>query len=144
MSVIVATAMSDELIALVRSAYEALNRRDFDRWMQQVDPQVEVYELAEAPEPAVYRGPEGVRRWLEQQDEVFEEFWMEPTEVVVSGNVVLATVALHGRGRGSTAPVTIKVFHVLTMRDGLLLRARGFLNEADARNAAAAESTQPG
>jgi hypothetical protein len=46
MSVIVATAMSDELIALVRSAYEALNRRDFDGWMQQVDPQVEVYELA--------------------------------------------------------------------------------------------------
>lgn len=141
---IVATAMSDELIALVRSAYEALNRRDFDGWMPLLDPQVEVYELAEAPEPAVYRGPEGVRRWLEQQDEVFEEFWMEPTEVVVSGNVVLATVALHGRGRGSTAPVTIKVFHVLTMRDGLLLRARGFLNEADARNAAAAESTQPG
>ena len=43
--------MSDELIALVRSGYEALNRRDFDGWMQQLDPQVEVYELAEAPDP---------------------------------------------------------------------------------------------
>ena len=99
--------MSDELIALVRSGYEALNRRDFDGWMQQLDPQVEVYELAEAPEPAVYRGPEGVGRWLEQQDEVFEEFSIEPTEIVVSGDVVLATVVLHGRGRGSSAPVTV-------------------------------------
>jgi ketosteroid isomerase-like protein len=70
---------------------------------------------------------------------------MEPTEIVESGDVVLATVVLHGRGRGSTAPVTIKVFHVLTMRDGLVLRVRGFLNEADARNAVALEeSDQPG
>ena len=137
--------MSDELIALVQSGYEALNRRDFDGWMQQLDPQVEVYELAEAPEPAVYRGPEGVRRWLEQQDEVFEEFSMEPTEIVVSGDVVLATVAMRGRGRASSAPVTITLFHVLTMRDGRVLRVRGFLNEADARNAAADdESAQPG
>jgi hypothetical protein len=58
MSVIVPTAMSDELIALVRSGYEALNRRDFDGWIQQLDPHVEVYELAEAPEPVVYRRPE--------------------------------------------------------------------------------------
>jgi len=137
--------MSEDLIARVRSGYEALNRRDFDGWMQQLDPQVEVYELAEAPEPAVYRGPEGVRRWLEQQDEVFEEFSMEPTEIVVSGDVVLATVAMRGRGRGSGAPVTITLFHVLTMRDGRVLRVRGFLNEADARNAAADdESAQPG
>jgi ketosteroid isomerase-like protein len=144
MSVIVPTTMSDELIALVRSGYEALNRRDFDGWMQQLDPQVEVYELAEAPEPSVYRGPEGVRAWLQQQDEVFEEFSMEPTDIVVSGDVVLATVVLHGRGRGSSAPVTIKLFHVLTMRDGRVLRARGFLNEADARYAVAAEeSAQP-
>jgi hypothetical protein len=27
--------MSDELIALVRSGYEALNRRDFDEWIPQ-------------------------------------------------------------------------------------------------------------
>jgi uncharacterized protein len=145
MSVIVPMTMSDELIALVQSGYEALNRRDFDGLMQQLDPEVEVYELAEAPEPAVYRGPEGVRRWLEQQDEVFEEFSMEPTEIVVSADVVLATVALRGRGRGSGAPVTIKLFHVLTVRDGRVLRVRGFLNEADARNAAADdESAQPG
>lgn len=136
--------MSDELIALVRSGYEALNRRDFDGWMQQLDPQVEVYELAEAPEPSVYRGPEGVRGWLQKQDEVFEEFSMEPTDIVVSGDVVLATVAMHGRGRGSSAPVMLRLFHVLTMRDGRVLRVRGFLNEADARFAVAAEeSAQP-
>jgi ketosteroid isomerase-like protein len=145
MSVIVPMTMSDELIALVRSGYEALNRRDFDGWMQQLDPDVEVYELPEAPEPVVYRRPEGVRRWLEQQDEIFEEFSIEPTEIVVSGDVALATVVLHGRGRGSSAPVTIKLFHVLTIRDGRVLRVRGFLNEADARHAAAAdESAQPG
>jgi ketosteroid isomerase-like protein len=145
MSVIVPMTMSDELIALVRSGYEALNRRDFDEWTQQLDPDVEVYELAEAPEPVVYRRPEGVRRWLEQQDEIFEEFSIEPTEIVVSGDVVLATVVLHGRGRGSSAPVTIKLFHVLKMRDGRVLRVRGFLNEADARHAAAAdESDKPG
>jgi ketosteroid isomerase-like protein len=140
-SVIVPMTMSDELIALVRSGYEALNRRDFDQWMQQLDPDVEVYELAEAPEPVVYRRPEGVRRWLEQQDEIFEEFSIEPTEIVVSGDVVLATVVLHGRGRGSSAPVSIKLFHVLNMRDGRVLRVRGFLNEADARHAAAAEES---
>jgi ketosteroid isomerase-like protein len=133
--------MSEDLIARVRSGYEALNRRDFDGWMQQFDPDVEVHELAEAPEPVVHRGPEGVRRWLEQQDEVFEEFWMEPTEIVVSGDVVLATVVLHGRGRGSSAPVTIKLFHVLKMRDGRVLRARGFLDEADARRAVAADES---
>src|SRR5436305_13604357 len=101
--------MSDELIALVRSGYEALNRRDFDVWMQQIDPQVEVYELAEAPEPVVYRGPEGVRRWLEQQDDVFEEFAIEPTAIVVTGVGVLVTVLLHGPGRSYrvTLPTTI-------------------------------------
>jgi ketosteroid isomerase-like protein len=145
MSVIVQMTMSDELIALVRSGYEALNQRDFDGWVQQLDPNVEVYELAEAPEPVVYRRPEGVRRWLEQQDEIFEEFSIEPTEIVVSGDVVLATVVLHGRGRGSSAPVTLKLFHVLKIRDGRVLRVRGFRNEADARRAAVADaSDKPG
>src|SRR5438270_12720873 len=109
--------MSDELIALVQSAYEALNRRDFDGLLRQLDPQVEVYELAEAPEPAVYRGPEGARRWLEQQDEVFEEVSIERTEIVVSGYVVLSSVVLHGWGRGSRAAVTMKVVHGLQIRD---------------------------
>jgi hypothetical protein len=41
--------------------------------------------------------------------------------------------------------VTIKLFHVLKVRDGRVLRVRGFLNEADARHAAAAdESDKPG
>jgi ketosteroid isomerase-like protein len=78
---------------------------------------------------------------LEQQDEIFEEFSIEPTEIVVSGDVVLATVVLHGRGRGSGAPVTIKLFHVLKMRDGRVLRVRGFRNEADARHAAVADAS---
>ena len=129
--------MSEDLVAIVRNGYDALNRSDTDGWMQNLDPQVEVHELAEAPEPAVYRGPEGVRRWLELQEEVFDELTLEPTEITASGDVVLVTVEIRGRGRGSGVPMTLKLSHVLEMRNGKLLRLRGFLNEADAKRAAA-------
>ena len=136
--------MSEDLIAIVRSGYDALNRGDTEGWIRLLDPEVEVHDLAEAPELGIYRRPEGVRRWLEQQQEVFDEFLMEPTETVVYGDVVLVALELQGRGRGSSAPATLNVFHVLEMRNGRLLRLRGFLDEAGARRAAAeADASDP-
>ena len=49
---------------VVNEAYERFNRGDFDGWLEFLDPDVELREEYLAPDTGVYRGHEGVRRWL--------------------------------------------------------------------------------
>jgi ketosteroid isomerase-like protein len=77
-------AMSRENVELLRLGYEAFNRGDFEGWLGALDPDVELDERYIAPDAAVYRGHDGVRRWLPEGSEAIGS----PSFEVFAGSLV--------------------------------------------------------
>jgi ketosteroid isomerase-like protein len=63
-----------------------------------------------------------------------------PASAETEEDVVLSEWTARGLGQVSGAPISWTTFIVLRVRDGRIVRAQGFLSEAEARSAAA--STQ--
>ena len=51
-----------------------VSREDIAGLLLLVDPEIELHENVLAPDAAVYRGPEGLRKWLETSAEAFADF----------------------------------------------------------------------
>jgi ketosteroid isomerase-like protein len=98
--------MSEENIAVVRQALDALNRRDEDAFLERVDPDVITdWSRAIGPERGIFRGCDEVIEFLRSWWAAFEESALIEDEVIDAGDQVV--VAFHGRqrGRGSGAVV---------------------------------------
>jgi len=122
---------------LVRDLYEAWFSGDRDRALARVHPEIEWVEPPDAPDSDTHRGPEGVEFSTERWLSGFEEWRMEIEEIRdVRPGKVLVSARQHGRGRGSSAEVVARIFHLWTVRDGRALRMQMFLNEPDALAAA--------
>jgi ketosteroid isomerase-like protein len=103
------------------------------------DPQVEWIEDPARPDSRTYRGHDGVlvsfERWLEG----FDEYEYETHEFIDCGEHVFVAGRERGRGAASGATVSSRIFTVLTLRGGKLLRYREFYDEDAARRAAGLE-----
>jgi ketosteroid isomerase-like protein len=58
-------AMSKENVETVRRAYELLGQGDVAGLLDMIGPGFELHENVLAPEAGVYRGGEGLKKWLE-------------------------------------------------------------------------------
>ena len=81
--------MSQENVELARRAFDAFNRRDFDAFLELMDPEVEAASQLVAIEGG-YRGHEGIRRWWESVFEVFPDFTLGVVEVRDLGDLTLS------------------------------------------------------
>jgi ketosteroid isomerase-like protein len=88
------------------------------------------------PEGAVRHGPEGViefvREWIEPWERHEVEWRLEPG----TGDHVLASIEMTGRGRDSGVPTGMTFWQVWTFRDGRAVRMRLYWDEDEARRAA--------
>jgi hypothetical protein len=86
----------------------------------------------------VYRGLEGLERWVSDMEEVFDEWQLEIDDLdEVKPGRILGIGSVHLRGRGSGAPVDQPCAWLLDHVDGLLTRFEPFLNRVEeAREAA--------
>ena len=78
---------------------------------------------------------------MRQIDQHFRETWGEfdqdPREFIDSGdNLVIAVIAMRGRGVASGAPLDSEAVWVDELRDGQLARCRAFTTKAQALEAA--------
>ena len=122
--------------ALVRRVYAAANARDMDAILAGTHEDCEVHPVLGANLAAdVYRGHEGVRRWTRDLWGEWESFDTSIGEVVERGDRLLYPVGLRGRGRASGAPFEAEIFHLTTVRDGLVLRIEGFSDRESAMRA---------
>jgi ketosteroid isomerase-like protein len=129
--------MSEENVEIVRHGYEALNRRDFDAWLEFFHPDIEAHDLPTVPDAPVMRGHHELRKWVEAQADVWTaESYYELEEFTASGDFVIVSVRAHAWGRGSRAPAEFKFFQVLEMREGKVQRAWAYFDEAEALEAA--------
>jgi ketosteroid isomerase-like protein len=117
--------MSQENVAVVRRALDALNARDVDAFVARLAPDVVAdWSRAVGPERGVFRGQDEVVRFLHSWWAAFEESVFIVDDVIDAGEHVVT--AFHGRqrGRGSGAVVEGRgSVLVWALRDGTVVSA---------------------
>jgi ketosteroid isomerase-like protein len=126
------TLISNQNVELVRRAHELYRRGDLDVAIEEcLDPRIE-WETRWPGLPPVFHGHEGVREWVARAMEPMQ-IEMELIEArAVDDENVLAAYRARGRGRGSGVSTAMKIFDVLSIRNGMIYRRRTFYTEAEA------------
>ena len=121
---------------IVRRSYQSWNSGDLDGFVEFLDPDVEIDLSERVFNPGSYQGTEGFRRWAEELAEVWEQWTMEPEQIIESGEQVLVAVRARGLGRGSGVKIDRLGYNVVTVRDGKAVRIAFFYDREKALQAA--------
>jgi ketosteroid isomerase-like protein len=124
--------MRDGDAELLRTAYEVWNRRDFARIWELLDPEVVVDARARVMNPDVYTGHEGFQRMVDEMGETWDEWRLEPEEIIDGGDRVVVATRVRARGRASGIELDDLVYNVWTLRDGKALRLALYYDKDDA------------
>jgi ketosteroid isomerase-like protein len=99
--------MSQENVEVVRQAFEAINRRDVDAFLDLAEPDlVQDWSRAVGPQSGIYRGRAQVTRFLHSWWDAFEESVIVVDELVDAGDQVITV--FHGLQRGRASGVEIE------------------------------------
>ena len=130
--------MSEENVALARKVIDALNRRELDALPAFLSPDV-VWEALEGV-PGIgelYRGPAGVREWIELMWQNAAEGHIEIEQITDLGDErVFIAVVVTARRRGSGVPFEYRTWQIAWFADGLITRRQVFWTRAEALKAA--------
>ena len=117
--------MSQETLKLAREVMDALSRGDFDRLVAMTDPEVEWHSFfAELGREGVYRGVDGMRRYVDDLADAWEIVRADVDDGVAVGDVALLVGRIHYRGKGSGAEDETPAAWMLKFRHGKVLRFR--------------------
>src|SRR3989442_2121281 len=93
-----------EIVDRVRRLIAAFNKRDWDAFAAELDPEVEYMPVEE---DAVYHGPEASAEYAKRWLEAWETFLGEAEEIEITPAEDRAFVAIRCRGRGKGSGVEI-------------------------------------
>jgi ketosteroid isomerase-like protein len=85
---------------------------------------------------ALYRGRDGLIRYLQQWLEPFSEYRVDNLDYIEAGDCVLVPTNQRGVGAGSGARVEIELTTLYRLRDGQITRVHQFDTLEEAREAA--------
>ncbi len=129
--------MSEENLEILRRGYEAFNRGDPEAMVADIAPTCEYVGTGAVPGfPRVYQGPEGWKEAVSWMWDEFEDAHVEIRELVGTGDQVLASVTLSGRGKQSGVETSLDHWALWTVHDGKIQRGQGFLTKHEALEAA--------
>jgi ketosteroid isomerase-like protein len=132
--------MSQENVEIVRRVFEATTRRDAEAVAALYDPSVEMdtsrATLGRLVAPGVYRGHEGVQRFLRTYNEAWQQMDYEIEELIDAGDQVVSVVNNRGRGRSSGIEVELRLPGVWTIIGGKIIRVVFFTTREEALEAA--------
>jgi ketosteroid isomerase-like protein len=125
-------------IAAIQEAYA---KDDIAPWRQRVeelfDPDVVLETGTDAFTEGEWHGHEGAVGFVANQMEVLKEMWMRLDEFIdVGEDCFIVGIAFGGQARHTAIPVEMHPFHVLTLRNGRILRWQVFLTREEALEAA--------
>jgi ketosteroid isomerase-like protein len=126
-----------ELLRQGHAAYiAAFNSGDPSNLLSLLDPAVE-WQTGTGVMEGAYHGHEGVRRWMREFWESWQELLLDTEEVVEGGEGrVFGAARIRGRGRASGAPVDMRLYEVVEIRNGLITKRLSFSNRESALKAA--------
>jgi ketosteroid isomerase-like protein len=110
---------------LLRRAYDAMNRRDFEALATITVPDFELDLTDRVFNPASYRGIDGLRQFLRELEELWDLHEIGVERMMVRGDDALVIVSIELEGRGSGLLMDNRVAHRWRLGDGKLLLARG-------------------
>ena len=128
--------MSQENVEVVRGLMEAWNGQNLEPWLAFWDPSCEwVPRLRGAVEGAQsYRGHDGLRRFWEEDDAVWEEFHVDLHDLRQIGDNVVATGT--GRAKAKSGVDIARPFaFVFRVRSGRVVRVESYLDVSEALEA---------
>src|SRR5215207_2311318 len=96
---------------------------------------VEVHDH-DIPDAGVYRGFDGLLRWLADWSGAWGDFTMTPERWIDAGDKVVLILLMTATGKGSGVEVTRRDGMVWTMRDGKAVRLDYYNTESQALEAA--------
>jgi ketosteroid isomerase-like protein len=124
---------------VVRRAIEAFNRGDLAAVARENVPDIEVdWSRSSGVEAGIYRGREAVSRFWNTFFEVFDRVVATPEEVIEHGDHVIVLDRSRMWGRDGIE-VEARNAHVVTLRDGRIVRWVMYRSRADALKAAGLE-----
>jgi ketosteroid isomerase-like protein len=116
--------MAQDGIEIVRAAIDAWNRGDFDAWIGSWDERAEFHPLRARSEGGAYQGHDGLRRFVAEIVEEWEEVSFEVDEIRGAGEQVVALGRVRARGRASGVERDVSLVLVGVVRDKKLVYAR--------------------
>ena len=120
--------MSQDNVEIVRSVYSLGGGRMFSEETEAAiapplerlfDPRFEFIPPPIYPDTeARYVGLDGLRRFQQQMDEVWEDWRFETVRLLDAGEHVVVFLSVSGTARASRAPVTMPIAHVVGLQAG--------------------------
>src|SRR3954466_2770093 len=121
--------MSQENMEIVRRAWDAWNRGDWDEWRSYLSPDIELDASAIGEWRGAYRGLDQLERAIRQFSEPWKSVRIEIDELIDAGEHIVQRGAAHFVGRDGIE-VQAKGAYCWTFRDGVIIRGL-FSNEFD-------------
>jgi ketosteroid isomerase-like protein len=135
--------MSQANVELVRAIYDRFRAGDTDGALGLQDPEIEIHDRPQAPDPQVYRGHKGVLAALRASQEAFEGLDVVPEEFLEVGERVVVVFRFQGTGRGSGVPIDEQLAHVWTVRSGKAVRVEVHSGRDEALSSAERAAAEP-
>ena len=129
--------MSAENVAVVEAAYEAFATGGLDEFVEWWAEDLDHRSIEGAPDDVgPIRGRTALRAYLQDWIDTFEDYRLEPVELIdVGGDSVVAVIRFGGRARLSGVQTSEILGIVFSIRDGRIARGREFANREEALRA---------
>jgi uncharacterized protein len=129
--------MSEGNVGVVRAAYAAFDRGDFEAVRALLHPDVEWQPYLGVVEGSVHRGRDAIMKmWKSLQESFGGTFEVDVLELIDRGERVVVVVDARARGSGSGAEVRQSWAQVATIRDGLIVHVEPYPDRDAALEAA--------
>jgi ketosteroid isomerase-like protein len=134
--------VSQSKVELARSAFRAFEQRDMNAIEELCTPDIEFDWSRRLLDPIMVRGYDGIRRFFEEVDGIFDDIVFEEDEILDFGDNVLVVSTGRFRGRSSGVDVTAHGAILWTIRYGKLARFRFYQTKEDALEDLSSEDAQ--
>ena len=130
--------MSQENVEIVRRIVEAAVEGRWEESARQLDADTKLHgTVGGLTEGSVWRGPEEIREVFEQEDaEAWDERRLQAEEFIDAGDRVVVLLHEFRRGKGSGVEMETDTAVVYEVRDGRVVRTQGYMDRAQALEAA--------
>ena len=129
--------MSQENVEIVRRIVDAIRDRRWEEATRQLAPDAELHgTVGGLTEGSVWRGPEQIRDFFEQDAEAWDERRLEAERFIDAGDCVVVPLHEFRRGKGSGVETETDTAMVYEVRDGRAVRIQGYMDRGQAFEAA--------
>jgi ketosteroid isomerase-like protein len=128
--------MSEQNLESVRRGFAAINRGDTTAVLADMDEAIEWYPTDDFVDIGPFRGHDGIRELMNLVLNAFDDYSLEPEELIQGPEAVIAPVQQTARGKGSGAPVSVRYILVFIFRDGKVVRVESYYDRRRALQAA--------